>query len=851
MKKQPLLLLIVLWFLPLALLPAADLPPARPFPNDADGMGRFLCGQMDLTRPGLEQVRQSADAGNYAAALSAWRDWKVMELRRADLGPFGWHGDQLNGRRLAVADLLVARISRPEYEKINPPGDSFTDYFGLAGPVDQPLAGNWLAKDPAGKYPDIYMNFFFAVSFSGRYWQNGDPAYLKKWFQITADFACNQKRAVEALDRKTQRDIPCNWSIQAQAALSQGDRVFSIIRSLGVLCKSLPAEGKPTRWDAICKSVAAPLPNASRDLVPPVGLAQIALSLVQDHPGALLERYQKAGAVPNQRRNGLAAVLFIATVFPEFSASRDLLKKGGDGLDDYLVGAFHADGGMLEQSFNYNFGDANSLGEMADWLRPVLPELALKLEARQKAFYRLAAALASPLVRLPAMSSYAPANTPPIWKEAKTRAKWLADQAQAMPGANDPLVAGIAARLSGQAGQAGPAFASIAFPYSGYYVQRLNWGWDSPCLFLQGCRYGRGHRTLGHNAIQVFAYGRPLLVTAGVPVYGPQQLPAESRPDCQAINELLGEHTSLKVNTVLVDGKSQNKDVPVAQTSQAVPIAMRWHASPRFDFVEGLYEGGYPRPGVSHRRQVIFVRDPGFWIVTDIMGNADQREHQFTQVWNFPGYQEKSKTLAYGFKNEQVVLDAAGHNVHTADPDGPNLWLSHCGGGGLEYEKHFGEKNPYLGWFSPGFGNLIPAPQVLVKWKSPGSSVLITVLWPAPDHKPPGFKLSDKSPGADLAQAGFEMELPDGRSVKYQVAHDPRRFQAEGITMEAQALLSVKAADGTVRGLVLGRRDAAPEAFEFRRDGQALKEVLPIECPKGFSWRETAAGLQPDYAPRQ
>jgi len=834
-----LIALTALLLAPLAAIQAADPTPppsVPPLPTDCAGMGKLLCDQIDLSRPGLEEVRKLAAADQYAAALAAWRDWKVAALRQADLGPFLWHGDQLSVRRLAVAESLTGHAV-PQAPANHPPSTPwFEDRFGLSGPVDRPLQTDWLAKDAAGHYSAEYMNFFFAIPLAVRYWQSGDPVYLKKWFQIAADFACHQKRAVEMLDEKSRREVPCNWTLQAQAALSQGDRVIAIVRSLSVFCKSLPEGGKPAGWDAVYQPVTAPLSKASLEWIPPLELAQLALSLVRDHPGVLLQRYQKAGAVPNQRRNGLTAVLLTATAFPEFAASRELLEKGGEGLNDYLDGGFHADGGMLEQSFNYNLGDANSLGEMASWLQPVAPALASKLEERRKAFCRLAAALSTPLARLPAMSSYSPVNPPPVWKDAKARSKWLADSVQALPGTGDPLVDRIAAQFTDPPSQAAPPFTSVAFPYSGYYAQRLNWRWDSPYLFMQGCRRGRGHSTMGHNALQVIAYGRPLLVSAGPPVYAPEQLPESLRPDFLAINELLGEHSSWKANTVLVDGHSQNRNAPVSQTAPPEPIAMRWHTSPRLDFMEGYYDEGYPKPGVSHRRQVIFVRNPGFWIVTDIMVNTDRREHQFTQVWNFPGDQQQTRPLAYGFKNEQVVLDATGHGIHTADPSGPNLWMSHCGGGALDYVKHCGEKNPYLGWFSPGFGNLLPAPQVLVNWHSSANSVLMTVICPTPGPQAPGLKLRDLSPAGDPAQAGLALELPDGTILNYQAAADARPLQTAGIAMTAQALLAVTPPDGTVRGLVVGRPDATLADCEFRWDGRVLRDPLPIQRPSGFCW---------------
>ena len=813
--------------------------------SDAESTGKLLCAQLDLNTPGMDEVKRSAAAGHFAGALGAWRNYKVEALRKSNLGEFGWHGDQLSGNRLKTAELLVGRMSNEEYSKR--PANADMALLGLIGDPANPIHSDWLAKDAKGEFSGSYMNFFFANSLAVRYWQSGDACYLKKWFQVTADFACNQKRAVEALDAKTRRLVPCNWSTNAQAALSQGDRVFSIVRSLGVLVKSLPDGDRPGVWADVYLPVASPLPQASIDLIPPVELAQIALSLVNDHPVVLLERYQGAGAVPNQRRNGLAAILFVATQFSEFSACHELLKKGTAGMTDYLQGAFHADGGMLEQSFNYNLGDARSLAEMAEWVKPFEPELAALMKEREAAFYRVCAALSTPLVRLPAMSSYGSVNPPPVWKDSKTRGQWLADQIKALPGVADPLVGQIAGQFTDQPSKPVPAFTSVAFPFSGYYAQRRDWRWDSPYLFLQGSRPGRGHKNMGHNAIQIMAYGRPLLVSDGVPVYSPDQLPEDMRPDFTAINELFGEHSSLKVNTVIVDGKSQNEKAPVAQTAHPAPIDMRWHTSENFDFAEGLYDLGYPKPGVDHRREVIFVRNPGFWIVTDVMANHDNAKHEFTQIWNFPPHLEGPKSHLSGFKNEEVEPDPASGNLHTADPNGPNVWLYHFGASPLEYVKHYGEKNPYLGWYASGFGSLTPAPSVMVKWQSPSHSVLITVIWPTPNGTRPDVLPSNLSPKNDPTQAGFSLKFADGSLVRYLAAYDPRRLGEGALNVEAQALLTVKSASGTTRGLVLGRKGLLPADFEFTQKGSSLADLIPMQLPQGFHWQDAAGGLRPVY----
>ena len=820
----------MLWAANTSQIDTVCLGPVTAMPTDAGSLGKILCSQLDLTRADLSDVRAFADAGRYGDALSAWRDFKVEAWRRADLGQFGWHGDQLNGRRLSAAEWLTGRITQAEYEKKNPPANSFfRDFFRLAGPPDRPMMADWLAKDETGKYSGEYMNFFFSIPLAARYWQSGNPVYLKKWFQIAADFARNQKHSVQLLDAGTQRIVPCNWSINAQTALSEGDRIFSIIRSLGVFVKSLPDGGKPAGWDLVNQPLEHSLPAKSRELIPPIELAQVALSLVLDHPVALLKRFQSAGAVPNQRRNGLAALLFIVSELPEFKASRELMTETAIGLQDYLRGSFLADGGMLEQSFNYNQGDANSLVEMAGWCKDSYPELAAKLIDRQRAFQLMASAIVTPLGSLPAMSSKGPGNPPAIWKNARAKNDRLNSPNEPSQGTN---------KLS-------PAFTSVMFPYSGYYVQRRNWDWDTPYLFMQASRLARGHHNMGHNAVQLTAYGRPLLVTAGVPVYGPEQLPVDWRGDLNQINELLGEDSSLKLNTVIVDGISQSPG-QIAQTAPETTIPARWLTSENFDFMEGIYDQGYGKIKVCHKREIVFVRKFGLWIVADILINSDGMVQNYSQIWNFPAFSEGSHLESTGFKKEQVITDSTNRCIHTTDPEGPNVWLYQSAGTPLEYSRFYGQKNPYRGWYRAGFSELLPASQIFANWKTQGDSVLLTVIYPTPNGSPPPC-LWKAASGNTASQVGFTITFENGDELNCAATTGVKPIQAGKLSLDAQMLATVRYANGSGQAIVLGEKENPATGFEALYSNGKITKKTPVLIPSGFHWESNQAGTVPVY----
>jgi hypothetical protein len=829
-----------------AILLAAVAPAAPDLPADPAATGARLCEALNLDHPGLAAVKRCAAAGDHAGALAAWRDWKVHELRRTDPGPFNWHGDQRNGRRLAFADLAVGKIDRAAYERKNPPATSFfIDRYGMSAPAAGAPPVDWMAQDEKGGRPCEYAHFYFGIPFCARFWETGEDVYLRKWFQLAADFARNQKRLVEALPEATRKNIRCGWTTGAESALAQGTRVHAIVRTLGVFCKSVDS-GKPADWDSVNLPVTGAVSRAALDRIPAVELAQVALSLANDHPAALLARYAHAGAVPNQRREGIAAVLVIASTFPEFTASKKLLAEGKDALADYLGGAFHLDGGMLEQSFNYNLGDARSLGELADMLAADAPDLAADIRHRQTAFHRAMAAIVTPLGRLPALSSQPPADPPPLWSDAVARARWFGT---ALPGTDDPLVRAVQSSLAADSN--GLGFDSVTLPYSGYSVQRAGWRWDAPYFFLQTCRRGRGHATMGHNALQLVAYGRPLIVTAGPPVYTPEQLPVPDRPDFAAINELLGEASSWKANTLLVDDASQDTRVPPAQSAHRDPIGDRWYVSPSIDYMEGFYADGYARTEgsrtatiasneVTHLRQVVFLRRAGLWIIADRILNTNAAAHTYTQNWNLPGARADAKAPSCGFTRAMVSIDAAGQAFHTLDPDGPNLSVAHAGGDGpLTYEIFFGQKHPWRGWFSPGFGTLFPAPQVNVRWRAAGDTVLLTVLRPRPKGEGPCAPLA-RAAGREAASAAFSLPLADGAVVRCEAATHARAMSLGGIDVRAQLAVVVTGAGGA-EGIVIGERGDDAASYAFQRSG-TRDERWPVRPPQAFRWVTGANG---------
>jgi hypothetical protein len=778
----------------------------------------------------------------------------IRRLRAADLGTFDYHAYQGSDRRLRLADFLAGRLSEAEYSE-QPNGPDFIDLYGLRSAGEAGAAIDWaaLSVDEFIREKSEYGPFSFSIALASAYWKNGDPAYMRRWFAITGDFARNQRLAVEKvpLDRRRMENAP--WVVGALPCLHQGNRVTAMIRCLAVFAKSMPAEsdGSKPDWADILRPVEAQAAAAAIEAIPENDLAAIVRSLSVDHPKLLLDFYYQPGAVPNQRTEGLIALLTLAEVFPDAEGMGEVARKAGEAMSECVATGFHQDGGMIEQSFNYNVVEAERLRQLGRLLRRNPPPWLPLLADRLRGFNRLLVGVSTPMRELPVVGNNT-SNPPAAWTGDDVRRRWFDRRP-----ADSPRI-----------DTTGLGFTSIAFPYSGYYALRRDWGWDSPYLFMTNARPARGHQSMDNLAIEVHAYGRPLLVRGGPPPYGVKFLPADRRDDAPRIEEYFNERSSYKLNTVIVDDHSQVKAAPLADAAHEEPVTGRWHTSDSFDIVDGRYGLGYGPPddpsavdsSVTHQRRVIHVRELSCWVLSDAMLGKGDKEHDFTQIWKFPPFRDANdgaNNPVCGFKPEQVTFGDG--SIRTTDPHGPNLWLYQFSGLPIAYSKHVGETDPYRGWYARFIGDLIPAADVHATWRAADRSIVTTLLWPTPDGAPPPIK-SFASTGVEAAQdtSSFNATLKNGATLAFaESVGGPRRLGAAGIRITGDMLL-VTRQGRSVRGLVLGctewtdgRYKIKPKEkdFEFvcRADG-GFDVIAPIGTPRGFRWDDGGRGIVPDYA---
>jgi hypothetical protein len=800
----------------------------------------------------VKRAEGEIPSGGDTVRLDAWRDAVIERLRSADLGEFEYHAFRASERQIRLADMLAGRLTEQAFASTDY-GPDFFDIYGFKSAGQPGAVIDWTATsaDALVREKSDYGTFVFAIPLAASYWKTGDVAYMRRWFSIAADFARNQRKAVEAIPVDKRRMDNAPWVVGALPCLHQGDRVRNLIRCLAVFAKSLPAaaDGSKPEWAHVLRPLVMPAGREAVASIPIEDLATIVQSLTSDHPKQLLDFYYHPGAWPNQRSGGLEALLMLGHCFPDAPGMSEVSTKAGEAMTEYLTSSFQKDGGMLEQSLNYNIGEFVRLREIGRMLQREPPPWMPILTNRVRGFHRLLVGISTPMHELPVIGNNT-SNPPAAWASEGVRRDWFEKQLQASP------------RID----SASCDFSSVAFPYSGYYAQRRDWRWDSPYLFMTNARPSYGHHSMDNLAIELHAYGRPLLVRGGPPPYGIRYLPVDRSSDIDKVAEYFGEHSSWKVNTVLVDGQSQAKSAKWADAGYEKPVDGRWHSSQAFDLVDGRYSLGYgPHDDsskvdftVSHQRRAIHVRNLSCWVVTDTMSSPDGEDHEFTQIWKFPPLQDLNdarRMAVCGFSPEQVLF--GDRIIRTADPQGPNLSLYHFTNVPLSYSKHVGEANPYRGWYARSIGDLLPAVDMHATWKARGKSTVTTVLWPTPSNAPPIKAIADSSAERDPTVSAFTATLKDGATLAFsESVAEPRRLEAAGIRITGEMLL-VTRQGRDVKGLVLGCtewtdgrykiRPTQPD-FEFvcRADG-GFDVVAPIETPNGFGWIETSRGVRPDY----
>ncbi len=721
-------------------------------------------------------------------------------IRSSSLSP-AWFtsANWANGAYDPWTDYLVGRMSDQQFQQACP------------RPTDYCLRDAWdlRRQEPprqlqATTEPDFNWNGIHALAM--RYFRTGEAAYAHKWLAVVRFYA--------AWSEVKARDPVSDLGRGMPAPLLEWALIWAgIFTALAIIAKGMPSVSgsrQSATGDAYAP-VSSPAFAAAPEVLDPGSVVAIAQSFARGAAPLLLRYYGSPRYVPNQRLFGLEAVANVCAFFPRLPGVAELVAPLETALFDVMTRYRHQDGGQLEQSLNYAQTIISSAKRLSGL--PVPGDAPWKKEAEltQIGWFRMVRALEVPEGGLPQVGNSS-------WGHID----------RMVP----PQLYGVT---------------SVAFPYSGYYAMRSDWSPAAAYLFLFVRRAARGHTMAGGNSIQVAALGRQLLAAGGSASYNAAKGNAP-------LARYLAEDSSFKTSTIVVDGKSQRSGLtqgleldaqgkPNITTTPRQPLQMRWHTSGNFDYAEGLHDQGYELTadgasgavvtGVTHWRQVLFVRPLMMWVVVDVMRTG--AAHAYTQIWKFSAPQNGLKVR--GFTQEQVALDAQRRVIRTTDAaaGAVNVSLPQFTAARMGYRSYFGDER--FGHYNPRpLTDPVPAVDVHATWEGRGPQAVITLIAP---HRGPRPQIESLRSLTDDLRVGFELTA-QGSRLSVLAAATPSRLEFGASRHDAADLLAVLESQGRPPAIL----SIAPSGSREEFSG----EQTAIAAPSGFRWVSDAGGvLRPAY----
>ncbi|MEL6642145.1 MAG: heparinase II/III family protein, partial [Pseudomonadota bacterium] len=375
---------------------------------------------------------------------------------------------------------------------------------------------------------------------------------------------------------------------------------------------------------------------------------------------------------------------------------------------------------------------------------------------------------------------------------------------------------------------------SIAFPYSGFYVQRSDFSEEADYLFFYGARELIGHATAGGNSIQLAAMGDQLLVSGGRPNYFDDAVLYPNSKD------YLAEPSSYKTNTVLVDGYSQ-KIAVTFDGAHEDPLAGRWLDSDHFDYVEGVWDLGYVNhknlsdtldSNVAHQRKVIYLEDESIWIVVDTM--TAEQAHEFTQVWKLAPPEVTDDVQTGGFTPDQVATQENQNAILASGitDDSTSLRIQQFGAD-FTYETHYGEDGGDYGYYGslysgePDFSVDVHATFAPVSEADQNSVSVISILQSFQGAEA-GVSYQDVSQGGT---AGVVLEFASGRTLEIAASPELRDLSVAGVEKSDVDLLIVDRFGDEKAILVTGDPNDTSASYQIADD-----QRIEIRSPETFAW---------------
>jgi Heparinase II/III N-terminus/Heparinase II/III-like protein len=390
------------------------------------------------------------------------------------------------------------------------------------------------------------------------------------------------------------------------------------------------------------------------------------------------------------------ALFYVAVMLPEFKEAAEWRQKSIDRISSELSVQFYPDGAQKELTPHYHMVCVQNLMRiigLAKLNKVVLPEDFL---SRLEVIFDYCLRIAKPDLTLPML------NDSDFWNVTE-HLQFAADAFNRLD--MKYLV------TQGKEGQA-PNYKSTAFPYAGFYIMRSGWDRDARYLLFEAGPFGLSHQHEDKLQIDMYAYGRSLLMDPGRFTY---------------VNNVWRQYfkSTYSHNTVLVDGNGQQRE----KTDKKLwvvdrPSENRWLSNDSFDYARGSYTDGYGSTSVVHTRSVLFVKDD-YYVVSDRLQEAPSLQiHDFSAQFQFSASGATFTALSNGVQSQN---DDANLMILPTNPEKFHVTI------------HEGEEDPPRGWIGWDYHKNLktPASLVIYHWKEKCPTSADFILWPYPLKKSP------------------------------------------------------------------------------------------------------------------
>ena len=415
--------------------------------------------QLNLTYPGLEEVKAAVEREDYHAATEAYLTFRRTKSR------VRWRFDPAQMPTKASATHHPAADRALQHMIAMPWGNDMTPYS-----VGDPI--NWLfnprkTTEPAYTIEWTYIalnRMYFWQDLANAYWATLDEKYAKEWVAELESWIRDNPVPLEAGFGDT-----VTWrTIEAGIRMSE---VWPDVYYHFLLSPSFTPQANLSYAKSVLEH------------------AQRLQRIIRDYPN-------HGGNWVTMECNGLCTA---AMLFPEWKTSADFIAAAFQRMDRELTEQVYPDGGQVELSGGYhqvsmvNFMGMVNIAKMNDV--PIPPDYLKKL----KAMYSWDLSLMDQDGLMPSVND----ETPPT---RVTRV--LADAAKIWGDAEFTFGATL-----GKQGVAPPL--SSFLPYSGYYAMRSGWDKDDLYLFFDAGPVGMGHWHEDMLNLLLRANGKMLLTEAG------------------------------------------------------------------------------------------------------------------------------------------------------------------------------------------------------------------------------------------------------------------------------------------------------------------------------------------------